>query len=200
MTTSYGGGDLNQYYYPQGCNNGVGYYQSSAGNYLYRNSAGNWHVYSELNDGYAYIYCSADDILDCKNNMYYYSSGWYSDSSVNIYQCASGFVEDSQDDGCGDGYNSEICISNNGSTTKWVEIEVMCKEDNPVYYYEDIDENVTEYLHFSRVKKYLNSNVTYGKWIISADDIITGKEIAYCEQDDLLSCVEGEWNVFSTKN
>eukprot|EP01084_Bolivina_argentea_P242398 406656_1 len=83
--------DLNKYYHPNDCRNGVGKYKSTDGAILYKTSSG-WSIYNEESDESAYVYCRTDsgDPIACANKMMYHSNNvWSEDNDVYVYDCSS---------------------------------------------------------------------------------------------------------------
>eukprot|EP01083_Nonionella_stella_P201491 737128_1 len=196
MSVSWDGNDLNKYYYPNGCRNGVGKYKSTDGAILYKTSSG-WSIYNQESDEFAYVYCRTDsgDPIACANKMMYASNNvWSEDNDVYVYDCSNNAFnveDDCENIGL---YNNGLCIRNGlgYNESEWILLGDMCENNMPVYYFEDSANNITYYLHYEEQKKYVNSNETISKWIISMDEI-SNSEYAYCEQNDLLSCIESEW-------
>eukprot|EP01083_Nonionella_stella_P067345 178066_1 len=152
MSVSWDGNDLNKYYYPNGCRNGVGKYKSTDGAILYKTSSG-WSIYNEESDEFAYVYCRTDsgDPIACANKMMYASNNvWSEDNDVYVYDCSNNAFnveDDCENIGL---YNNGLCIRNGlgYNESEWILLGDMCENNMPVYYFEDSANNITYYLHY----------------------------------------------------
>ena len=149
------------------------------------------------------------------------SSTWESHGDAVIYDCGgnAGFGDDTS---CLDNneYQDSLCLYDNNQTlfdygsslNKQFDIYSICRNDKPIYHHTVYNESLIKtyhldgydksddgietiyYLHYNLYKKFSNDENYSGQWIISIDEITTDGE-AICNQENLLDCNQGQWEI-----
>ena len=101
-------------------------------------------------------------------------------------------------------YGEKLCVYNNA--TVWYEeqkafgVADICK-NNPTFFthvvYSGSEVEKTYYLHYRKYWKFIDDDEMSSQWVISVDS--TQKNyVAWCDEEDLMQCVEGKWTVEAT--
>ena len=169
-------------------------------NYLYKSTSGSWHVYNSQDNSYAYIYCPGNrDVLECGNQWMYYSNywkQWLRDDHAVTWDCGAGAVNVEFD--CDEQlkYTDTLCINEfahvRHNLTAW-RVGELCENSMPSFSYNNPLDNNTYYLSYQEYKEYVDDTEVSSKWVISKNQIGSAQEIAYCNEAELLDCVEGRW-------
>jgi len=201
---------LNRNFPVAGCFNGAPYYQS-VDYYFYRQSNGVWAVNTDLNDtAVGYVYCEAlvggDDPTQCSDHMMYYSSGWFEDTSVFVWDCGSAAASFSIDEECDsiEIYGESLCLSGSvaldrvtdadtAGETEWGLVRGQCHNEMPLFVHENEATNTLYFLWFEESAEFIDSNETVGEWMLSEGGTTSG--IANCRSWDLTECTAGSWSV-----
>ena len=84
--------------------------------------------------------------------------------------------------------------SQDSQSTHWDLVRDHCHHEMPLYHHKVEESNTSYYLWFQESTEFIDSNETFGEWVISEGDT-TSSGIAYCSEWDLLECTAGSWSI-----
>eukprot|EP01084_Bolivina_argentea_P302111 521415_1 len=180
--------------YKKGSN---GIYTSGKYQFLFKRN-GKWTLNyrdSAINSNYV---CYKSNILDCDRNWYVYGERV---SNGRSKKCGS-FTgdDDAMDCVSNNEYDDAMCVYdlqlNDTNELTFVMRRDECYTDHVVYESED-----EEYVLFYHEDYEFNDDEEMrGQWMISQYEIRIIDAVATCDEEDLLQCVDGKWNVIVANN
>lgn len=173
--------------------------------------------------------CSIDKVISAKTsgdplspNYWMKNSGGtnykYSDD-IYISDCGANAAFTALDCLDSNEYGDYICLSTSNTDELWggertfTLYDELCSNEQPVYRLEILNDTdiidfggalidsfveETFYVHYQPQYLMTTDNETTGQWMISVDEISVDY-VALCQQDDLMDCTLGQWEVMVTE-
>merc|ERR1719499_73204 len=212
------------YYSPSGsCHDDHRYYIGPNDEYLcYDNSMSRWFLsWTLCENPFAMSSTTGGDVTSANYWMISYRGSFYSTPDMYISSC-DGNQAFNDDSTCLDEnpLDDLICVSTQSnlwsSDRTFLLFDELCLNDKPVYHFvkqndssfieyeigndtndtiilEEIEET-TFYLHYQLMEIDVSGNETIGLWMLTQDEISTNY-LAFCEEEELEDCTEGNWYI-----
>eukprot|EP01084_Bolivina_argentea_P067983 123718_1 len=154
--------------------------------------------YDGLNSRY---YCLKTFIQSCSGNWYVRGT---KKTSSRFVACAAYTGEDTPSCVTDNEYDDRLCLTNEGSlwedeVNKRFDVKTdECMTDKPIYEH-IVDDNTSYHVYYDEYLQYVDDNTTSTRWIMSLNDL-SANVAAQCDEDNLMDCVEGKWQVMTGFN
>eukprot|EP01084_Bolivina_argentea_P286957 492356_1 len=178
-------GRLNGKWYKKGSKNGAPYYKKGS-YYLFKSSGGYYTTNTRLSDPSSWDsagYCPKNKaITSCSNQWVQYSQR---DSNSRFSSCGS-----LEDPTCFDNYEQRVHFhaDSSGELTHIFDRddEEGCLYDQPVFKYDDVDNEMQYSLYFDSNQWVIEGNQNVSNYRIKREQFV-------CEEEDLYECTAGRW-------